>query len=134
MESSSASQSSSKESGTPLPSPTLPPKEDTFTITKDDAKILQEYLDNFQDGDTDLQATIIANAMAELCNLRPEDEPFDKAKASQVHCHESILHVGNTNIPFRKSESGFIITMSHQRDSMSNLHAGAIHTTTCGMK
>jgi hypothetical protein len=86
MQSSSDSQSSSEASGTPLPSPTLqvPSMNDEFSIDSDGAKILQEYLDDFQDGDTELRATIVANAMAELYDLRPEDAPFDKTKASQV--------------------------------------------------
>ena len=84
MQSSSDSQSSSQASGTPPPSPTLPSVDNEFSIDSDDAKILQEYLDKFQDGDTELRATIVANAMAELYDLRPEDAPFDKTKASQV--------------------------------------------------
>jgi hypothetical protein len=57
---------------------------DTFTITRDDATILEEYVDEFQEGDADLRNTIIANVMAELCALRPEALPFNKIEATKV--------------------------------------------------
>ena len=93
MQSPSDSQSLSQTSGTPPPSPALPSMDGEFTINSDEAKILQEYLDDFQDGDTELRAKIVANAMAELYDLRPEDAPFDKTKASQVCYPLDALHV-----------------------------------------
>jgi hypothetical protein len=57
---------------------------DVFSITREDAKILEEYVEEFQEGDTDLRNTVIANAMAELSALRPETVSFNKIEASKV--------------------------------------------------
>ena len=37
-----------------------------FLFTRKDAELLLEYLDDFQDGDAEVQAKIIENAMADL--------------------------------------------------------------------
>jgi hypothetical protein len=62
-------------------------------------KILEEYVNEFQEGDADLRNMIIANAMAELSALQPELDPFDKIDASKVSfmykfwdCRKLILH------------------------------------------
>jgi hypothetical protein len=65
------------------PSP-VPPMVEAFSITREDAKILEEYVEEFEEGDNDLRNTIVANAMAELSGLCPETEPFDKIEASKV--------------------------------------------------
>jgi hypothetical protein len=70
--------------------PTLAPAVESFSFTKDDANILREYLDDFKDGDVDLRRTIIANAMAEIAMLRPDDEPFDKADVTTVAIHVAM--------------------------------------------
>jgi hypothetical protein len=46
-----------------------PPLASVFTITREDAQILSEYLDEFQEGDIDHRTTILANAMAALVVL-----------------------------------------------------------------
>jgi hypothetical protein len=60
---------------------------EAFYITREDAKILEEYIEQFEEGDNDLRTTIVANAMAELSGLHPETEPFDKIEASKVSGH-----------------------------------------------
>ena len=42
---------------------------EAFAITWEDARILEEYVEEFQEGDADLRSRIIANVMAELCGL-----------------------------------------------------------------
>ena len=64
--------------------PPISPMADVFSITRADAKILEEYVEEFQEGDADLRNTIIANAMAELSALRPEKVSFNKIEASKV--------------------------------------------------
>ncbi len=57
---------------------------EAFAITREDARILEEYVEEFQEGDADLRSRIIANVMAELCGLRSDTVPFDKVEASKV--------------------------------------------------
>jgi hypothetical protein len=64
--------------------PPIPPTADIFSITREDAKLLEEYVEEFQGGDADLRNTIIANAMAELSALRPKTASFNKIEASKV--------------------------------------------------
>jgi hypothetical protein len=110
---------------------------DGFSITREDAKILGEYLDEFEDGDSDLRNTIVTNAMAVLSGRHPEIESFDKIEASKVSS-DIIIRSIKANTLFRKFESGFIITILSQSDSTSSSPTGSppgIHFTTCvGMK
>ena len=55
-----------------------------FSISSEDAEILEEYIEEFQDADSELRTRIVANAMTQLAMLRPEDEPFDKVIANKV--------------------------------------------------
>ena len=64
------------DNGSPSPSrelelspPTVPAMVEAFAITQKDARILEEYLEEFQEGDVDLRSRIIANVMVELCGL-----------------------------------------------------------------
>jgi hypothetical protein len=73
----------------PLPSPDIPdnydpPPTGVFTITREDSETLLEYIEEFQDSDSDMQSKIVANAMAALVMLRPSREPFNKGEASKV--------------------------------------------------
>jgi hypothetical protein len=80
------SNSSSEESEGCAPL-TVPPTVETFSITQEDATILAEHLEEFENGDADVRTTIVANVMAELWLLRPETLPFDKIEASKVLVH-----------------------------------------------
>jgi hypothetical protein len=60
-----------------------------FVITPQDADILQQYLEEFQEADTSLRNKIIERAMAALYQLRPANTPFNKKEASKV-CHMRI--------------------------------------------
>jgi hypothetical protein len=113
---------------------TVPPVTEVFDITREDAHILEEYVEEFQEGDADLRNTIIANVMAELCALRPETFPFNKMEASKVPFHNIPSEANKANILFRRLESGSIITILSLCENMSNLLASgplAIHSTTC---
>jgi hypothetical protein len=83
MQSDQGSQLSSQNSGIFAPL-SAPPVDENFTLTKDDTRILEEYIDQFQDGDAEARTRIVANAMAELAVLRPDGVLFDKVLASRV--------------------------------------------------
>ena len=61
-----------------------PPLLDVFTLTTDDINALQEYVDEFQDADAEQRSKIIANAMADIVEIRPPDDTFNKVDASKV--------------------------------------------------
>lgn len=132
MQSDNGATSPSGESQRDSP-PSAPQMADVFTITQEDATIMHEYLGEYDDGNTDLRHTIVANVMAILCDLRPETSPFNKIEASRVPLH--IIPLSNkANIFFRKSESGFKITLLSLSANMSNLCAGGPlgpHSTIC---
>jgi hypothetical protein len=67
------------------PSPSDSPNRDRFKITREDADILRGLVDEFQEADADVRNTIIAAAMAELYELRPVTEPFNKLEVKAVH-------------------------------------------------
>ena len=117
---------------------TAPSLEETFSITREDAKILDDYLDEFQEGDADVRSAVVVTAMGEIALLQDEEAPFNKVDASRVSLHVADLMNSQIHISHRKLGSGFIITILNQRDSMSSLLAGGppeIHSTTCvGMK
>jgi hypothetical protein len=118
MQSDNSSPCISQESLSSLP-PNIPPMGDVFSITREDAAILAEYVEEFQEGDTDLRNTIIANVMAELFVLRPDTVPFNKVDASKVAIHIIIFKVIHmANILLRRSESGSTTIILSQRDSM----------------
>ncbi len=71
--------------------PTILPVGDVFAITQQDASILEEYIDDFQEGNADVQNTIIANVMAELSGLHPETFAFNKVEASKVFLYIVML-------------------------------------------
>ncbi|KAH9167727.1 hypothetical protein EDB89DRAFT_1909818 [Lactarius sanguifluus] len=54
-----------------------------FSITPQDADILQEYLQEFQAANTSLRTRIIEKAMAQLYLLHPASAPFDKKVATK---------------------------------------------------
>ncbi|KAH9001968.1 hypothetical protein EDB86DRAFT_2827429 [Lactarius hatsudake] len=54
-----------------------------FSITPQDRDVLQEYLQEFQEADTDDRTRIVEKAMAKLYHLCPVNTPFDKKDASK---------------------------------------------------
>jgi hypothetical protein len=62
---------------------------DGFTITREDAKILEKYVEEFEEADGDLQSELIRTIMAELRKLQSVDTPFDKLDANKV---SSAIH------------------------------------------
>lgn len=63
-----------------------------FTITSRDSDILQNYLDEFQEANTNLRTIVIERAMAQLYELRPVSAPFDKKDAKKVCFHCVHVH------------------------------------------
>ena len=61
-----------------------PPQAERFTLSKDDIDALREYVDEFPEADADRQSTIIANAMADIVEIRPRGQTFNKIDASKV--------------------------------------------------
>ncbi|KAH9010548.1 hypothetical protein EDB85DRAFT_2161146 [Lactarius pseudohatsudake] len=59
------------------------PVKSGFSITPQDRDILQEYLQEFQEADTDDRTRIVEKAMAKVYHLRPVNTPFDKKDASK---------------------------------------------------
>jgi len=59
-------------------------KNEDFKISDKDALILQEYVLEFKEGDTELRIRIIEKVMAEMYLLRPPNTPFDKVDAKEV--------------------------------------------------
>jgi hypothetical protein len=55
-----------------------------FLIAKEDADILWQYLDEFQNADTGSHANIIQRAMAEVYQHHPPNASFDKMEAGEV--------------------------------------------------
>ena len=83
MQSDTGTESSSLHSGNAVPL-TAPLRSELFTITREDAQILEGYVEEFEDADADLRATLVRNIMAELLVLQSEDVPFNKIDASKV--------------------------------------------------
>ncbi|KAF8269100.1 hypothetical protein EI94DRAFT_1799598 [Lactarius quietus] len=54
-----------------------------FKVTPEDANILNEYIVEFQEGNTGARNTLLERVMGELYNLRPSDTPFDKKDIKQ---------------------------------------------------
>ena len=56
----------------------------TFKVTPEDAEILTEYLDEFDESNTAAKRKILEKAMGDLYRLRPNDFIFDKREAKEV--------------------------------------------------
>ncbi|KAI9451380.1 hypothetical protein BJY52DRAFT_1226698 [Lactarius psammicola] len=59
------------------------PIDDVFEITQEDASILEEYIEEFKEGDADTRSRIIANVMAELYALQDGIVSFNKKDADR---------------------------------------------------
>jgi hypothetical protein len=55
-----------------------------FSIAKEDADILWQYLDEFQNADTGSHANVIQRAMAEVYQHHPPNASFDKMEVGKV--------------------------------------------------
>jgi hypothetical protein len=137
MQSDYGSLSPSQQSEEPFP-PNAPLGLKEFVLSREDAVILQEYVDEFQEGDADVRNTVIAAAMAELCSVRPPTDRFNKVEVSKVD-FQGINILGTlTNISPRRLESGFTITTLSLSDNMSSSPASGpleTHSIICaGMK
>lgn len=94
-----------------------PPVAKAFTLTKEDIEALQEYVDEFEEADSDRRSTIIANAMADIVKGRPADEPFNKVDASKVNL-QFLSTSDALQCFYRKSENGFTTIIPDLSDSM----------------
>jgi hypothetical protein len=85
MQSPHTSDASSGESEIQVPSmPIMHPPTTSFKITPQDANILEGYMDDFEQADTQTRSNILEKAMGEMYRLRPENSVFDKKEAKQV--------------------------------------------------
>ena len=86
MQHNNPSNQSDGDSGRSATSPTdnAPHALTDFTITHQDAGILKQYLDEFQQANTGDRANIIQKAMAEIYQLQPPNSAFDKKEAGKV--------------------------------------------------
>jgi hypothetical protein len=64
--------------------PIMHPPTTGFKITPQDANILEGYMDDFEQADTQTRSNILEKAMGEMYRLRPENSIFDKKEAKQV--------------------------------------------------
>jgi hypothetical protein len=64
---------------------------DIFSLTGEDKELLSEYLEEFGEGNVEMQSTIIENSMVELVMLRPAGTPFNKEQASGVRASPLIF-------------------------------------------
>ena len=83
MQSPHSSDISSGESEIP-PSPIVHCPTTGFKVTSKDADILNEYMDEFENADTQTRDNILEKAMGELYKLRPGNTAFNKKEAKQV--------------------------------------------------
>ena len=60
------------------------PADVVFSITPQDANVLQHYLDQFREGDTPARTLLIDRVMGELYRSRPENSSFDMQDVKQV--------------------------------------------------
>lgn len=91
-----------------------------FSLSNEDIEALRDYLEEFKEANAERRSTIIANAMADIVTLRPDDEPFNKVEASKVIFMSYVRFFNRFICCFRKSENGFIITILDQRDNTSS--------------
>jgi len=95
------------------------PVKSGFSITPQDRVVLQECLEEFQQGDTDDRPRIIERAMAKLYLLRPVNTPFDKKDARKVCLGYADMWI--SLIPdSRKFRNGFITALSAPGVNTSN--------------
>ena len=90
--------------------PEIPVPTEGFFVTPRDASILQPYVPEFQNGDTDTRNKVLGKAVGELYALRPPNTVFDKKFAMRVRV--PIIPIGHTlKCNYRKSERGSITIM-----------------------
>jgi hypothetical protein len=82
-----------------------------FQFTPEDTNILNKYLDEFEQADTQMRNNILEKVMGELYRLRLGNSAFDKKEVKQaciwtIHIHICTL----TETCARKSKSGSTIT------------------------
>ena len=83
-----------------------------FKVTLEDANILNKYIVEFQEADTETWNKILEKSMGELYKLCPRNSPLDQKDIKQVcdssihKCSDSLIHMC-----IRNWGSGFIITM-----------------------
>ena len=82
----SGSHGSNASSGEPeIPSgPTMHPPATAFKITAQDTNILDMYIDEFEQADTQMRSKILEKVMGALYRLRPGNSMFDKKEAKQA--------------------------------------------------
>jgi hypothetical protein len=81
-----------------------------FTITPQDAQILEYYIEEFNGGDISSRTALYDKIMGELYRLRPVNTPFDKKDARVVwHSYSMVQSACVLILCYRKYKSGSII-------------------------
>jgi hypothetical protein len=82
-----------------------------FQFTPEDTSILNRYMDEFEQADTQMRNNILEKVMGEIYRLRPGNTRFDKKQAKQACTHMWYIYTCMlTEAHGRKSKSGSIIT------------------------
>jgi len=58
-----------------------------FQFTPEDTSILNRYMDEFEQADTQMRNNILEKVMGEIYRLRPGNTRFDKKQAKQACTH-----------------------------------------------
>ena len=96
------------------------PIDDVFEITQEDASILEEYIEEFKEGDADTRSRIIANVMAELYALRDGTVSFNKKDADRVNFLISNGGALKLMVHNRGLENGFTTAILHLNGNTLN--------------
>ena len=96
-----------------------------FTITHQDSAILQGYLDEFQEAETDQCTRLVERVMAELYMLRPDGTPFDK-KEARKGC--PVFSSNGPSILFFTSENTKVVLQSlcSSQTSVPQVHSQVV--------
>ncbi len=87
---------------------------DPLILTPQDINILREYVEEFEQADTQLRKKILERAMGDIYRIRPGNSAFNKEEARTVFIWTMHICIGLLiGIDCRKSESGSTTTILH---------------------
>ena len=94
---------------------------DPLILTPQVINILKEYVEEFEQADTQLRKKILERAMGDIYRLRPGNSAFNKEEARMVFFRTMHVCIGLLiGIDCRKSESGSTTTILHLIARLSN--------------
>ncbi len=87
---------------------------DPLILTPQDINILREYVEEFEQADTQLRKKILERAMGDIYRIQPGNSAFNKEEARTVFIWTMHICIGLLiGIDCRKSESGSTTTILH---------------------